>query len=194
MDTPPQRDRPELVQLADEAVAEFAASEEFATYQGGLPPPARERLARISLKAGDEAMLEDLVAERMIELTRNADVQEAGDDDFDTTVLARSYDVPVMVDVYSSYCRPCTHILPVVYQLAAQYRAELAVVKINISQNPRFRSAYLGLLQVTPAFLFFRGGRPVRTGGWLARLFGQRAVIAQTRAGLERRIQSVLGI
>jgi hypothetical protein len=76
--------------------------------------------------------------------------------------------------------------------LAEQYRNELKVVKINISRNARFRETFLGPVQMTPAFLFFRNGRPVRASGRFARLLGQKAFIESTRTGLEKRIRSVV--
>ena len=123
----------------------------------------------------------------MIALTRNAYVAEVGDEDLNQKVLAPSHDRPVMVDIYSDYCRPCSRILPVVYQLAEKYRDVLTVVKINISKHAGFRDAFLGPVQMTPAFLFFRNGRPVRPGRRFARLLGQTAFIVSGRAGLEKR-------
>ena len=161
-------------------------------YSGRLPPRAREALRRSKLRVDDEAVLEDFFSDRMIALTRNGYVKEAGDEDLNEKVLAPSHDHPVMVDLYSDYCRPCQHILPVVYQLAEQYRHEMSVVKINISKQVGFRETFLGPVQMTPAFLFFRHGKPVRASGRLARLFGQTAFIASTRARLEQRIRFVL--
>jgi thioredoxin 1 len=193
METNPFGKRPDLEQLADEAVEELVASGAFSTYSGRLPPRAKQKLRRSKLRLDDESLLEDIFSERMIALTRNAYVEEVGDEDLNEKVLALSYDRPVMADIYSNYCRPCNHILPIVYQLAEQYRDELKVVKINVSTNARFRELFLGPVQMTPAFLFFRDGRPVRASGRrLARLLGQTAFITSTRAGLEKRIRSVL--
>ena len=154
----------------------------------------RQTLKRSKLRLDDEAVLEDAFAERMIALTRNDYVEEVGDDDLTDKVLTPSHVRPVLVDIYSDYCRPCAHVLPIVYQLAEQYRDELTVVKINISRHARFRDAYLGLVQMTPAFLFFRRGQPVRSSGRFARLFGQTAFIAGTRAALEKRIRAALSM
>lgn len=189
----PFSERPDLEQLAREAVEELVASGGFATYSGKLPPGASAKLRESTHRFDDESVLEDLFSERMIALTRNDYVEEAGDEDLNEKVLLPSHDRPVMVDVYSDYCRPCNHILPIVYQLAAKYRDELKVVKINISKNARFRETFLGPVQMTPAFLFFRGGQPVRATGRFLRLLGQTAFIASTRAGLERRIRPILG-
>ena len=58
----------------------------------------------------------------MIALTANDYVEEVADDDLNEKVLIPSHDRPVLVDIYSDYCRPCNHILPIVYQLADKYR------------------------------------------------------------------------
>ncbi len=194
METNPLSERPDLEQLAEEAVEELLVSGAFATYSGKLPAGARDKLKRSKLRLDDESLLEDIFAERMIALTRNDYVEEIDDEDLDEKVLAASHDRPVIVDIYSDYCRPCNHILPIVYQLAEKYRNELKVVKINISKNARFRETFLGPVQMTPAFLFFRNGRPVRASGRLTRLLGQTAFIASTRAGLEKRIRSVVSM
>jgi hypothetical protein len=84
------------------------------------------------------------------------------------------------------------------------YRDQLTVLKINISRAVRFRETYLGPLQMTPSFLFFRHGQPAPTAGRVARLLGlgrglglglgRSAFIASTRAGLEKRIRAVLTV
>lgn len=185
-------DRPDLVQLADDAVRELVASGQFASYSGRLPPGARARLDALRQRFDDESALEDLFSERMVALTRNAYVAEAGDDTFTERVIQPSHVRPVMVDVYTDFCRPCNHVLPIVYQLADKYRDVLSVVKINVSTHERFRHTYLGAVQMTPAFLFFRHGRPLPVSGRLARLLGQTAFVSSTRAGLEKRIRQVL--
>lgn len=120
-------------------------------------------------------------------------VEDVGDDDLEEKVLRPSHDRPVLVDVYSDFCIPCQEILPVVCQLAEKYRDRLTVVKINISKAARFRETYLGPLPMTPSFIFFKQGQPMRTGR-VARLLGQPAFIASTRAGLDKRIRSVLAL
>lgn len=123
----------------------------------------------------------------------NEFVEDVGDDDLEEKVLRPSHDRPVLIDVYSDFCIPCQEILPVVCQLAEKYRDRLTVVKINISKAARFRETYLGPLPMTPSFLFFTQGQPMRTGR-VARLLGQPAFIASTRAKLEKRIRSVLAV
>jgi thiol-disulfide isomerase/thioredoxin len=188
----PASSRPDLQQLADEVISELVASGEVEHYSGELPTAARRKLKQSDLRFDDEAVLEDIFADRMLALTKNSYVEEAGDEDLVAKVLTPSHDRPVMVDIYSEYCRPCNHILPVVYSLASKYRNELKVVKLNISKNARFREAFLGAVQFTPAFMFFRNGKPIRATSGVGRLFGQTAFIASTRTALEKRIRSIV--
>jgi thioredoxin 1 len=124
----------------------------------------------------------------------NAFVEDVGDDDFETRVLRPSHDRPVLVDIYSDFCIPCQEILPIVCELAEKYRDRLTVVKINISKAARFRETYLGPLAMTPSFLFFKQGQPMRSAGRVARLLGQPAFVTNTRAGLEKRIRAFLSL
>ena len=136
-------------------------------------------------------------AETMETTDANGDceyVEDVEDDDLEEKVLRASRDRPVLVDVYSDFCIPCQEILPAVCQLAEKYRDQLTVVKINISKAARFRETYLGPLAMTPSFLFFKQGQPMRSAGRVARLLGQPAFITNTRAGLEKRIRAFLSL
>jgi thioredoxin 1 len=189
----PFSERPDLASLVEQAVAELRSSGGFDRFTGRLPAATSRTMSEINLPPDDQVLLQDMFSERMIALTANDCVVEATDDNLDRTIIEASRRVVVMADIYSSYCRPCNQILPVVYQLAQQYRDRLAVVKINASRNPRFAQLFLGPVQLTPAFLFFHHGGPLTASSTrLGRLFGQRASNSSSRAGLERRIRSVL--
>lgn len=123
----------------------------------------------------------------------NEFVEDVDDDEFEEKALRPSHDRPVLVDVYSDFCIPCQEILPIVCQLAEKYRDRLTVVKINISKAARFRETWLGPLAVTPSFIFFKQGEAIGTGR-VARLLGHPAFVTSTRAGLEKRIRSVLAL
>jgi thiol-disulfide isomerase/thioredoxin len=193
MENNPHSTRPDLEQFAADAVEELVRSGEFAAYSGKLPPGVRAKLERSKIRIDDEAVLEDIFAERMIALTRNDYVEEIADDTVSQKIVNASHHRPVLVYVSSDYCRPCNHILPVVYQVAEKYRDALSVVKINISKSVGFRESFLGPIQMTPAFLFFRNGDVVPASGPLGRLLGQKALITNTRLALEKRIDSIIG-
>jgi thioredoxin 1 len=193
----PLSDRPDLEELAEEAIQELVASGEFSEYSGNLPRNAKRKLRQLNLRSSDEYLLEDIFSERMITLTKNCYVEEVTDDDLNDRLLKPSHILPVMVDIYSDYCRPCNHILPIVYQLAAKFKGRLTVVKINGAKNARFVETFLSPVQLTPSFLFFKDGQPLevntsRAGRLLGRLLGQRASPSRTRASLEKLILSVL--
>ena len=62
METNPPSTRPDLEQLAAEAVEELVRSGGFAAYSGELPPGVKAKLERSKVRIDDEAVLEDIFA------------------------------------------------------------------------------------------------------------------------------------
>jgi putative thioredoxin len=61
------------------------------------------------------------------------DVNEA---DFATEVLARSNDVPVVVDFWAPWCAPCRQLGPALEQAAMARTGKVVLAKIDTDQNP----------------------------------------------------------
>ncbi len=79
------------------------------------------------------------------------------DSNFDQTVLQA--EVPVLVDFWASWCRPCLMIAPILDELAEEYSDRLSIVRMDVDQNPRAASQY-GIMSI-PTLLIFKDGKPI---------------------------------
>ncbi len=61
-------------------------------------------------------------------------VVDAGDDEFHAVVDESS--LPVLVDVWASWCGPCRMVSPALEKLAGELAGELKLVKVNADDNP----------------------------------------------------------
>jgi thioredoxin len=84
------------------------------------------------------------------------DVSEAT---FQTDVLDRSQDVPVVVDFWAEWCGPCRALGPVLEQAVADRGGEVVLAKVDVDANPTLAQTY-GIRGI-PAVKAFRNGSVV---------------------------------
>ena len=64
------------------------------------------------------------------------------DDTFETAVLDRSTEVPVVVDLWAEWCGPCRTLGPILEQVIGATEGKVALVKVDVDANPRIAATF----------------------------------------------------
>jgi putative thioredoxin len=85
-----------------------------------------------------------------------ADVSDAT---FETDVLLRSREVPVIVDLWAPWCGPCKQLTPILEKVVGATGGQVQLAKVNIDENPNIARAFQ--VQSIPAVFALRDGQVV---------------------------------
>ena len=75
-------------------------------------------------------------------------------ENWDAEVLKST--IPVLVDFWAEYCKPCKDLAPVLEELASELNGKLKIVKLDVQEYNDIASAYR--VRALPTLLIFNQG------------------------------------
>ena len=89
-------------------------------------------------------------------------IVDAGDDDF--AEIAAQATVPVLVDLWATWCGPCRMVSPALEQLAREKAGQLKLVKVDIDQAPKLAQRF-SVQSIPSLMVLYRGEVIARQAG-----------------------------
>ena len=79
------------------------------------------------------------------------------DSNFEEIVIKS--DIPVLVDFWATWCRPCQMIAPILEELTDEYDGKLTIAKLDVDNSQQTAQRYR--VMSIPTMILFKGGEPV---------------------------------
>lgn len=81
------------------------------------------------------------------------------EESFERDVIQQSTTVPVVLDLWATWCQPCKQLSPLLERLAAEAGGTWILAKVDVDANPRIAQAFQ--VQSIPSVFAVIGGQPI---------------------------------
>ncbi|MFH8467142.1 thioredoxin [Streptomyces sp. NPDC017991] len=103
---------------------------------------------------------------------------DAGDDDF--AEVAEQATVPVVVDLWATWCGPCRMVSPALEKVARDLAGRIKLVKVDVDNNPRLSRRFE--VQAVPTLLVLERGETLARQAGAAPAQALRSWVEQAMA------------
>ena len=80
-------------------------------------------------------------------------------DDTNFDQIVSQAKIPVLVDFWAPWCRPCLMVAPILDELVEEYNGKVSITRMDVDQNPKTAAKYS--IMSIPTMLIFKKGKPI---------------------------------
>lgn len=107
--------------------------------------------------------LEKLKEERIKKLMEKQEMAkveiDVDDENFEERVIEQSKRIPVVVDFWAEWCKPCLMLKPVLEKLVRENKGKFILAKVNVDEAPKTSQKYM--IMSIPNVKLFKEGKIV---------------------------------